>query len=58
MAIDRKGQVTTTGILNKPSVNVDAPDMSGLGKGVPHGGAQTPATPAKQSKQQNLQIKT
>jgi len=47
MAIDSRGQVTTTGILNKPSVNVDAPDMSGLGKGVPQSGAQTTAAPAK-----------
>ena len=33
MAIDQRGQVTTTGILNKPNVNVKAPDMSGLGQG-------------------------
>ena len=47
MAIDSRGQVTTTGILNKPSVNVDAPDMSGLGKGVPEGGARTAVAPDK-----------
>ena len=35
MAIDQRGQVTTTGILNKPSVNVEAPDMTGLGQGQP-----------------------
>ena len=44
MAIDQRGQVTTTGILNKPSVNVKAPDMSGLGQGQPQEGqAQAPA---------------
>jgi len=47
MAIDSRGQVTTTGILNKPSVNVDAPDMSGLGKGVPESGARTTVAPDK-----------
>ena len=35
MAIDQRGQVTTTGILNKPSVNVKAPDMTGLSQGQP-----------------------
>jgi len=33
MAIDQRGQVTTTGILNKPSINVKAPDMTGLDQG-------------------------
>ena len=47
MAIDSRGQVTTTGILNKPKVNVDAPDMSGLSKGVPQGGARTAVAPDK-----------
>ena len=47
MAIDRTGQVTTTGILNKPKVNVDAPDMSGLGKGVPQSGGRTAVAPDK-----------
>ena len=31
MAIGPDNQVTTTGLLNKPSVNIAAPDMSGLG---------------------------
>ena len=30
MAIDQRGQVTTTGILNKPNVNVQAPNMANL----------------------------
>jgi hypothetical protein len=47
MAIDSRGQVTTTGILNKPSVNVDAPDMSGLSKGVPQDGGRTAVAPDK-----------
>ena len=50
MAIDSRGQVTTTGILNKPSVNVDAPDMSGLSQNVPQGGAQTAPVPTKTAK--------
>ena len=57
MAIDRKGQVTTTGLLNKPKVNVDAPDMSGLGKGVPRAGAKTAPAPTKtaESPDQNIE---
>jgi len=50
MAIDQKGQVTTTGLLNKPKVNVDAPDMSGLSKGVPQGGGRTAVAPDKTAK--------
>ena len=30
MAIDQRGQVTTTGILNKPNTNIQAPDMNSL----------------------------
>ena len=57
MAIDQKGQVTTTGLLNKPKVNVDAPDMSGLGKGVPRDGAKTAPVPTKtaESPDQNIE---
>ena len=47
MAIDSRGQVTTTGILNKPKVNVDAPDMSGLSKGVQQSGDRTAVAPDK-----------
>ena len=47
MAIDRKGQVTTTGLMGGGPKLPDAPDMSGLSKGVPQGGAQTTAAPAK-----------
>ena len=57
MAIDQKGQVTSTGLLNKPKVNVDAPDMSGLGKGVPRDGAKTAPAPTKtaESPDQNIE---
>ena len=57
MAIDQRGQVTTTGLLNKPKVNVDAPDMSGLGKGVPQGGGRTAPVPTKtaESPDQNIE---
>ena len=61
MAIDQSGQVTTTGILNKPSVNVKAPDMSGLGQGQPQEGqAQVPAQVAErpvESPDQNIDQK-
>ena len=62
MAIDQRGQVTTTGILNKPSVNVDAPDMSGLGQGQPQQTQeQAPAPiaerPVKESPDQNIEEK-
>ena len=62
MAIDQSGQVTTTGILNKPSVNVKAPDMSGLGQGQPQGGqAQAPVQvaerPVEESPDQNIDKK-
>ena len=30
MAIDSRGQITTTGILNKSNTNVQAPNMSNL----------------------------
>ena len=30
MAIDQRGNVTTTGMMNKPIVNLDVPDMSKL----------------------------
>ena len=30
MAIDQRGQVTTTGMMNNPTTNVQAPDMSNL----------------------------
>jgi len=30
MAIDQRGQVTTTGMLNKPNMNVQVPNMSNL----------------------------
>jgi len=62
MAIDQSGQVTTTGILNKPSVNVKAPDMSGLGQGQTQqtqGQAPAPIAerPVKESPDQNIEEK-
>ena len=62
MAIDQSGQVTTTGILNKPSVNVKAPDMSGLGQGQTQqtqGQAPAPIVerPVKESPDQNIEEK-
>ena len=30
MAIDRTGQVTTTGMMNNPNANLQVPDMSTL----------------------------
>ena len=62
MAIDQSGQVTTTGILNKPSVNVKAPDMSGLGQGQSQKTkAKAPAPiaerPVKESPDQNIEKK-
>ena len=62
MAIDQSGQVTTTGILNKPRVNVDAPDMSGLSQDLPQQTQkQAPAPiaerPIKESPDQNIEKK-
>ena len=56
MAIDRKGQVTTTGLMGGEPKLPKAPDMSGLGQKMYH------KVVLKQHlyllKQQNLQIKT
>ena len=30
MAIDSRGQVTTTGMLNKPNMNLEVPNMGNL----------------------------
>ena len=30
MAIDQRGQVTTTGMMNNPTTNAQVPDMSNL----------------------------
>ena len=61
MAIGPDNQVTTTGILNKPSVNVKAPDMSGLGQGQSQEGqGQAPAPIAErpvESPDQNIEKK-
>jgi len=57
MAIDRKGQVTTTGLMGGEPKLPKAPDMSGLGKGVPQGGAKTAPAPTKtaESPDQNIE---
>ena len=45
MAIDQKGQVTTTGLMGGEPKLPKAPDMSGLGQNVPQGGAKTAESP-------------
>jgi len=49
MAIDSRGQITTTGILNKPNTNVQAPNMSNLTQPQVKQSAQAPQV--KQSAQ-------
>ena len=49
MAIDQKGQVTTTGLMGGTPKLPDAPDMSGLSQNVPQGGAQTAPVPAQKA---------
>jgi len=49
MAIDSRGQITTTGILNKPNTNVQAPNMSNLTQPQVKQSAQVPQV--KQSAQ-------
>ena len=49
MAIDRKGQVTTTGLMGGEPKLPKAPDMSGLSQNVPQGGAQTAPMPTKRA---------
>ena len=57
MAIDRKGQVTTTGLMGGEPKLPKAPDMSGLGQNVPQGGAKTAPVPTKtaESPDQNIE---
>ena len=62
MAIDRKGQVTTTGLMGGEPKLPKAPDMSGLGKGVPQGGGRTAVAPDKtaqtaESPDQNIEAR-
>ena len=45
MAIDQRGQVTTTGMMNKSGMNLQVPDMSNL-------------TPPKQEVKQPTQVAT
>ena len=56
MAIDRTGQVTTTGLMGGGPKMPKAPDLSGLSKNVPQGGAQTAPVPTKtaESPDQNI----
>ena len=49
MAIDQKGQVTTTGLMGGESKLPKAPDMSGLSQNVPQGSAQTAPVPAQKA---------
>ena len=47
MAIDSRGQITTTGILNKPNTNVQAPNMSNLTQPQVKQSAQVPQPVAR-----------
>ena len=49
MAIDQRGQVTTTGLMGGEPKLPQAPDMSGLSQNVPQGGAQTAPVPTKRA---------
>ena len=49
MAIDQRGQVTTTGLMGGEPKLPKAPDMSGLSQNVPQGGAQTAPVPTKKA---------
>ena len=57
MAIDSRGQVTTTGLMGGEPKLPKAPDMSGLGQNVPQGGAKTASVPTKtaESPDQNIE---
>ena len=59
MAIDRTGQVTTTGLMGGGLKMPKAPDLSGLSKNVPQGGAQTAPVPTKtaESPDQNIEAR-
>ena len=59
MAIDQKGQVTTTGLMGGEPKLPKAPDMSGLGQNVPQGGAKTAPVPTKtaESPDQNIEAR-
>ena len=58
MAIDRKGQVTTTGLMGGEPKLPKAPDMSGLGQNVPQGGAKTTPVPTKTAESPDKNIET
>ena len=49
MAIDQKGQVTTTGLMGGEPKLPKAPDMSGLSQNVQQGSAQTAPVPAQKA---------
>ena len=57
MAIDQKGQVTTTGLMGGEPKLPKAPDMSGLSQNIPQGGAKTAPAPTKtaESPDQNIE---
>ena len=57
MAIDQRGQVTTTGLMGGEPKLPQAPDMSGLSQNVPQGGAKTAPVPTKtaESPDQNIE---
>jgi hypothetical protein len=59
MAIDQKGQVTTTGLMGGEPKLPKAPDMSGLGKNVPQDSAKTAPVPTQiaESPDQNIEAR-
>jgi len=58
MAINQKGQVTTTGLMGGEPKLPKAPDMSGLGQNVPQGGAKTASVPTKTAESPDQNIET
>ena len=57
MAIDQRGQVTTTGLMSGEPKLPKAPDMSGLSQNIPQGSAKTAPVPTKtaESPDQNIE---
>ena len=58
MAIDQRGQVTTTGLMGGEPKLPQAPDMSGLSQNVPQGGAKTAPVPTKRTESPDQNIET
>ena len=58
MAIDQRGQVTTTGLMGGDPKLPKAPDLSGLSQNVPQGGAKTIPVPTKTAESPDKNIET